>query len=88
MPPKQYIDKLLSLFRFHNAKPRSTYLENHLIFSKKQSPKTTKEPWSQEKGTYASAIMRMMYVMVYIRLGVPHVMEVISLYMSNLENDH
>ena len=38
-----YIEKVLSIFRVNDAKPRTTPLANHFKLSKEQSPKTVEE---------------------------------------------
>lgn len=74
---------MLSKFRVDDAKPKSTPLANHLILSKKQSPKTTKEPEYLEKVPYASVVGSLLHAMVCTGPDIAHAVGVVSRYMSN-----
>ena len=83
-----YIEKVLSIFRVNDAKPRTTPLANHFKLSKEQSPKTTEEHDHMALVSYASAVGSLMYAMVFTRPDIAHAVGVVSRYMANLGKEH
>uniref|UniRef100_A0A3Q7FI64 Reverse transcriptase Ty1/copia-type domain-containing protein n=1 Tax=Solanum lycopersicum TaxID=4081 RepID=A0A3Q7FI64_SOLLC len=80
--------KVLSIFRFNDAKPRTTPLVNHFKFSKEQSPKTAEERDHMALVPYASAVGSLMYAMVCTRPDIAHAVGVVSRYMANPGKEH
>ena len=78
----EYVKKILSRFNMNEAKPMSTPLGNHFKLSKEQSPKTEKERDHMSKVPYALAISSLMYVMVFTRPNIAHVVGVMNRFTS------
>ena len=74
---------MLSIFRFNDAKPRTTPLANHFKLSKEESPKTAEERDHMALVPYASAVGSLMYAMVCTRSDIAHAVGVVSMYIVN-----
>ena len=83
-----YIEKVLSRFRVNDAKPWTTPLANHFIFSNEQSPKIAEECGHMTLVSYASAVGSLMYVMVFTTPYIAHAVGVVSRYMTNPGKEH
>ena len=66
-----------------NAITISTPFSSHLKLSKEMFPTTQEEMDYMSKVPYASAIGSLMYVMVFTRPDIAHVVGVVSRYMNN-----
>ena len=66
-----------------NSKPISTPLPGHFKLSSQQHPISEKHKEEMKKVPYASTIGSLIYVMVYTRLNITHVVEVVSRFLSN-----
>jgi len=56
--------------------------------STKQCPKTQEEEEDMSHVLYASAVSSLMYVMVYIRMYIAHVVRVLRRFMSKPRKEH
>ena len=65
-----------------NEKPVSTPLASHLKLSKEMCPKTQEEMDYMCKVPYTSALVSLMYSMVYTRPDISHAMGVVSRHMN------
>ena len=85
---EEYIEKVLSRFSLHNAKPRDTPLGSQFKLSKEQSPKADEDMKHMSKVSYASAVGSLMYAIVCTRPDIAYVMGVVSRYMANPGREH
>ena len=84
----EHVRKVLSRFNMDKAKPISTPLGSHFKLCKDWSPKTYLEFEHMSKVPYASAIGSLMYVMVYTRSNIAHVVGIVSRYISYPGKQH
>ena len=84
----EYVKKVLNRFNMNEAKPVSTPLGSHFKLSKEQSSKTEEERSHMSKVPYDSVIGSLMYAMVCIRPDIPHVVGVMSRFMSRPGKKH
>ena len=83
-----YVRKVLERFNMENAKPVSTHLENHFIFSTTQCPKTNDDVQDMSKVPYASAMGCFMYAMVCTRLDLTQAVRAVNKFLSNPGRSH
>jgi hypothetical protein len=74
----EYIEKVLERFRMQNEKPTSAPLASHFKSTKEMCPKTHEEIEYMSKVPYSSTIGSLMYVMVFTRPYISHVVGVVS----------
>ena len=83
----EYIEKVLEMFRVHNAKLVSTPLANHFKLTKEMCPKTQEIEY-MSRVPYSSAVGSLMYAMVCTRPYIAHAVGVVRRYMNNPGKEH
>jgi hypothetical protein len=84
----EYIEKVLERFRMQNKKLDSTPLENHFKLTKEMCSKTQEEIQYMSKVSYSSTVSSLMYVMVFTRPVIAHVVGIVNMYMNNPSKEH
>lgn len=85
---EQYIKWILQKFKIKNSKSVSTHLAAHLKLSTKQSSSTEKEKELMKNIPYISAIIGIIYSMVYTRTDLVHAIGIVSRFLVNPGKEH
>ena len=83
-----YIDKILARFSIENFKTGLLPFRHGIVFSKDQSPKTSKEIEKIKRVPYEEAVGSLLYVMLCTRAYICFTIGMVSKYHSNLEPEH
>ena len=83
-----YVKRVLERFNMDNTKIVRTPLANHFRLSTNQCPKIDDEVKDMSKVPYVSVVGCLMYVMVYTRPDLAHVVNLVSKFLSNLGRMH
>ena len=84
----RYIDKVLEQFSIQNSKKGLLPFKHKVPLSDDQRPKTIEEENIMRKVSYASAMGRLMYAMLYIRPDIYYSVGKVNRYQSNLVPKH
>ena len=83
----EYKEKVLEIFRMHDAKPVNTHLANHFKLTKEMCPKTQEEINYMSKVPY-SVVGSLMYAIVCTRPDIAHAVGVVRRYMNDLGKEN
>lgn len=78
---RKYIEKVLERLHINKTKPVSVLHDNHFKLNFKQSPLNEKEKEDMKVVLYSSAIDNLMYVMVYTRPDIAHIIGIVSRFL-------
>ncbi|GJU14268.1 retrovirus-related pol polyprotein from transposon TNT 1-94 [Tanacetum coccineum] len=85
---KNYLKKILQRFNMKDCKPISTPFPTGLKLSSKMSPSSKEERMEMSRVLYASAVGRLMFVMICTRPDIAHAVGVVSRYMVEPSSEH
>ena len=85
---EKYIEKVLSRFSLHNAKPRDIPLGSQFKLPKEQSLKTDEDRKHMSKVPYVSAVGSLMYAMMCTSPDITYAVGVVSRYMADPGREH
>jgi hypothetical protein len=85
---RKYVETILQRFYMHGSKPVKVPIPIGVKLSADQCPKTREEEEDMSHVSYASAVGRLMYAMVYTRPYIAHAVGFLSRYMSKPGKEH
>ena len=84
----EYIDKVLKKFNMTETKVVSIPLDKHFKLSTTQIPSTNEEKNEMLSIPYSSAVGSLMYAMICTRPDIPHVVGIVSRFLSTPGKEH